>query len=397
MQLCLLLTVLLSAIAVYSFTQDEYVDYDTYYVAGLIMARGSSPYTATAQDFERTAEELGLPDIAHPYRYPPLTVSILSQIPVEQRQEGAMVWMGLSVALLVICAWLCGTYLGKGWYQASFLAFACNVPAWTVVYAGQINAFLLIGIVLALVASKHNKELACGFALGFGTMVKVIPLSLVGLMIWRTRWRVVLGVAISIAAIIGVSVWLGGAGYFLDALLQASQLASGTLVEPYVPNQTINGALGRLYPSHPEFAVLGGQIFAVFVMCVTVLACLPPGKGKGNRDLEIAMVIAAALLLPYNIWYHMQVILVPAFLVAWKELVERGWRLCLLCLFTLYALTSLHGLVWHALIKYPAWANIPLVYAIFLWLLLVVLTRTRKTPKPAAESVASETVTVDTV
>ncbi len=219
-------------------------DFYCHYVGSRVLRDGGIPYHI-AHDSEAVRERLHLSYLPGTgYSYPPLYGIVLFPFLLLPPTVAAQVWIALMLALYVV---FCYDAVVKGrghansfWTVAYLFTFAAARGS---IANGQVNIVMLFLVSWYL----YNRSAPrAGLSLALASMIKVFPGMLVGRDILLGRRRVVVGFALSIAALVAA---MALAGYWKQTLLFFSRVLPDiqSSFDPYYTNQSVNGFVSRLF------------------------------------------------------------------------------------------------------------------------------------------------------
>jgi hypothetical protein len=381
----------------YVIGQDKPLDFYVYYLAAGAFLRGQNAYEISDPAWDNLAVEMGVTNYTRPYRYPPLTAELVAPLAFLPPRAAAALWLALSAVATIVGAWWLALALETPYRWALALGgLLLFVPPLTTLHAGQVNLFLLASLTLALWAFARRKPVWLGIGLGVGTSLKVIPLALVGYLLWRRQWRAFLTAVLIIVTLLLAAVplvgWDGLVSYGQKAVLLGEP---GRLFQQ-ATNQTFNGFFGRLLAqssegwyltNDPALAHTLTTAASLMLIIATAAVCWPVGNSPVGRglptesffQLEFALILTALQLIPPFTWYHQLVLLLIPFVVLAREALHaRGLRWMLVPLAVGYVVTDLHGLLWHHLEGLTLMQSTPFYTMLILWGLLAGLIVGRK-------------------
>jgi len=209
--LALALGVLLAVLAVLADpTRSAPDDFVIFWASGRVLAAGGNPYDdAALLAVERTANWTG----ATAYRMwnPPWILPVLLPFGVLPYQAGRVAWFVLHLVLIVAASdlwWRLSGGSARRRGVAWLLPFTL-VPTMIAWRTGQVTPFVLLGLALFAAAERRGRDLAAGAALTcVATKPHVVYLLWPALGLWvlaRRRWRVAVGFAAALGALIGVA------------------------------------------------------------------------------------------------------------------------------------------------------------------------------------------------
>jgi len=372
---------------------NKLIDFYLYYLAAEALKRGLDLYQISDPAWAELGRVLAVPHYAPPYRYPPLTALLVMPLLALKPRLAAFVWAFISALALVGSAWLLAEATRSEFEGKNILPFVILgffVPALTTLYAGQVNALILLTVAWAFFAFRRRRETLSGIALAIGTMLKVIPIALTAYLFWRQRFRLVVAFIAGLLLIVLLTMPLVGVEIYKSYLTNGIALGVRNEIMLYPPNQSLLGFLARLLVHPATGRVEDQQILAqtlarslsVLVVAATVLICWPKGSIEAFFDLELSLVLIAVHLIAPVTWYHHLLLLAIPFTV----LAQRGWQgtlsnpilgLALLA----YGLIDIQGLFWHQLEPYPWLTSLATYGMLILWGLLGWLILKQKFPR----------------
>jgi alpha-1,2-mannosyltransferase len=184
-------------------------------------------------------------------------------------------------------------------------------PVWQNLAFGQVNALLMLAVVVDLVRPERRWS---GVLVGIVAGIKLTPLVFVVLLVLVGRraaaGRAVLAFAATVA--VGLAAVPGASSYWTDGLLDARRVGPPALAH----NQSVFGALTRLLDEPPPtwlwLAVAGPLALAVVAVGA---ACWR----RGDRVLGTCLAAMAMLLASPIAWSHHWVWAVPVALALWER------------------------------------------------------------------------------
>ncbi len=373
----------------YVVSRDKPLDFYVYYMAAGAFQRGQNAYEISNAAWDDLAAEMGVTNYTRPYRYPPLTAALVAPLTLLPPRLAATFWLALSAVAAIAAAWWLALALDTPYRWVLALGgLLLFIPSLTTLHAGQVNLLLLASLTLSLWAFARHKPTWLGIGLGVGTSLKVIPLALVGYLLWRQRWRALLSAVLVIVALLLVAVplvgWEGLVSYGHKAVL----LGEPGRLFPQPTNQTFSGFFARLLVKHsggwaladdPALAHRLSLLCGLILIIATVAICWPIGNVRHFFSLEFALIVTALQLIPPFTWYHQLVLLlIPFAILAREAWHEPGCRWMLAPLALAYVVTDVHGLLWHHLKGLTLLQSTPFYATLMLWGLLAGLIVRRK-------------------
>jgi alpha-1,2-mannosyltransferase len=247
------------------------------------------------------------------YRYPPLLAQLLVPLAGSPLGTAAAVWLLLQAVAMVAAVWLALGAAGVPRHaeRAAWSVVACLVfmPVFDTLWKGNVSGF--VALMVALVAMGGA---TAGVGAVAGTLLKVVPGTLLPLLLAEGRRAILAGLATAAAAIsfsvlLTPTAWadyavvlpnlLGGSADY------ATNLAPATIAE--------RAGAGTPIPSAIRLATLAGA--ALLTLAAPIVAWRH--HGFHGRAAGVTLATAAMLLLPAAAWYHYLAALLPVAALAW--------------------------------------------------------------------------------
>jgi hypothetical protein len=200
-------------------------DFIAYWAAGRLNAQMLNPYGPQA--VMQIQQAIGWAESApRMIWYPPWILPLLTPLGMLDYRTARLLWLGLNVALTILCAdwiWLsAGGPRDRRWI--AWLIGLLFAPSLINLAAGQISAFLLVGLVGFLAFARRGRWWWSGVSVALVTAKpQFLYLFLIALGLWllvSRRWTLILGTVASIMGMTAialaihphvVSEWLGAA------------------------------------------------------------------------------------------------------------------------------------------------------------------------------------------
>lgn len=315
-----LTSVALALVARWVYTADPYwsqrwtVDLTVYMASGETVRDGESLY-----DLVVMSPLYG----EMPYLYPPLTALLffvpLSFLPMA---AASLVWNSASLVALGAVVWLtlgiAGLRDGRArsvLTVAGLVLVACLLPVRIQLIAGQINAFLLL---LVLLDFRRFPGRWQGVGIGIAAGLKVTPLIFLAYLVVTRRWAAARNALAAFLATVaaGFLILPADAARYWGGLVLHSSRAGGVFD---TPNQSLAGALARVM-SGEQFDTWWLLVMAVVGLWGTAVALFAFRRGADFLGFSAAAV--TGLLISPVSWEHHWVYVIP--LLIW--LAVRAWR-----------------------------------------------------------------------
>jgi hypothetical protein len=236
-------------------------DYIAYWAAGRLNSRGADPYSPDQVLALQQAVGWSEP-VPRMIWYPPWILPILTPFGMLEYPVARIVWLGLNLALTIICAdwiWLfAGGSRDRRWM--AWLIGLVFLPSLLNLAAGQISAFLLLGLVAFLALVERARWWWAGVAVSLVTVKpQFLYLFLIALGLWvlrSRRWTLFLG---TVTAILGLT-------------------AIALLINPHVVSQWLHAAAAAP-PDYWITPTLGSILRLAFGWDARWLALVPAIAG----------------------------------------------------------------------------------------------------------------------
>jgi alpha-1,2-mannosyltransferase len=376
------LACLYGATIVYTLARGKAVDFSLYYLAAYGFAHGDDVYRAGAQRdadghavWEHLADAAGIVAYAPPYRYPPLTAVLVWPLTFLPPRGATILWLAASALALIVSAWLIGrageTTFGVPVALALLMGFG---PAVLTLYAGQVNAFVLLMLAWAFSARMRGRYGTAGAAVAVGAMLKLVPLAHLAYFGWCRQWRALgVGTLVLIASLV-VSLPLVGWHGLVSYAQHAIALSGLHGLSAAPGDQSLGGFCSRLLiaggAATPQSAWWIARLSSVACIVATVALCTPAAATPSTFRWQWALVTTTLSLVPPYVWYHQLILLLlPLFVLSEYGLAHASERWTLVPLAIGYVATGTFGVAWRSL-QHPVLASMPFLTTILLWVLL---------------------------
>jgi hypothetical protein len=367
----------------YAISADRPLDFYVYYLAAEIFATGGDAYTISKESWNTIAAELGITNFAYPYRYPPLTATLILPLRAIGPQGAAAIWVAASAIAMIAGGWLLARLYPSPYsrFLSLFLLLIMVAPLVTL-DTGQVNGLLYLCLVLGLIWLIQDRPCAAAIALAVGALLKVLPLALILYLFWRKQWRLGALAMAALFLLFFAAIPLVGWENCLSYLQHAVSRGEPNFLIVRSANQTISALLGRLFTERdPELVLWWARWLALAVTGATALACVPIGRFKEYVVAEYALIVAALQMIAPFTWYHQLLLLhIPLFVVCARAVQSQHWRRLVLW-FGLLTLFDVHGMFWHQVedtFGKGWWMSAPLLVTFSLWVALAIQIVQRK-------------------
>ena len=288
-------------------------DFAAYWQAGHMILSGQDVYNSAEWIAER--ELRGTAFHSEPTFHYPLPFAVLfSPLALLPIQTAYGIWLFFElIALLSSIILLLNFYPNRGRYFELYIVAGVFLfrPAFAVIFNGQILAFILFALSMAIRLFHHRHMFWGGFILGLLALKPNIGVPVLGLaIVWlfmEKNWKGILGVGSGCVILFLL-------GFAIDANWVLEYLPAGgdALYKYHMSVPTLWGVMGRLFASDQVSFI--ASIAAVFVVLWIEIYILLYAKYP-RQPLEVfASIVPAALLAAPYAWSHDQILLIPSML-----------------------------------------------------------------------------------
>ena len=292
------------------------------------------------------------------------------------------------ISLVVVVGYLAWTAeelrLRPVWTVIGVVMLLLSSPLLATLALGQVYPVLALGLVVAWVADRRDRQEVSGAALG---LVVALKPSLLPVLLWplvRRRWRALLAALISGAVATLVGVLVLGPGATLDYI----RVLREQPVSTYWDNASLPSAAARLFTENPYAQTVAtlpwmvGVGYALGIIAIVLTAI----RVRHGPEVGLWALVAASLLASPIAWHNYLVLLGPGILL----LLARGRAATAFLLLALQAIPAQWPLIWNDRGTITASLAMTLYLYILIahWLALLAATREPADafrPEPAAE------------
>jgi len=336
-------------------------------VAGEDIYQDLAPFKAA---LERGTFSMKDETVVWPYAYAPLIAILFVPALALPYSLVRALWWGVNVLALSLGSLLTLRALSRVTPLLLGLALLLLYrfdPAVVTLRLGQIELVQFFLLALALYALSRGRDPLAGGALGLATALKFFPGALIGLFLWRRRWRAALW-ALAVACVgIGASFALVGWEAVSAYWHYTSIYGLGGAFAAFPYNQSFNGFFSRnlisnVFSPTLKGVNLPGLAKGLTLLCdgVVVLAsayltwhregwpCSPCEGDHQRFSLEFALGVVALLLVsPHSQVYTLVWTLLPLLVLVHKLLADSApwWQWGVL--FVAYLLIGRHYVFFH--------------------------------------------------
>jgi hypothetical protein len=278
------------------------------------------------------AEKRGMSDFVKegatgPYNYPPFLAVLMrpiSRLPFFIAQTG---WLWFNILLILasippLVAWNASKRSGIGMYLVALLIVVLYTPGHSALMLGQVSPLMFFATSWAfgLLADKtwakhHAAQIAAGWLIGLATIIKLYPMLLVALLLWKRQLRVVGWTIISLVVYTTIGVLGGGLSNTIQFFASFLPSFYGERVyHALFNNQSFSATFARWIGQSP-FVPFLSLLCSGIILGVTCIALVRSRRAAPDDErfaLEYGLVLTMSILmLTYITLNHYLLLLVP--------------------------------------------------------------------------------------
>jgi hypothetical protein len=309
-------------------SHDKLIDYYAYDVAASAVSQGMSPYYMTREAIDAIALQRGLPaDTRVPsYLYSPFLAAVLAPMLMVPAPIAAIIWSVGSLIALTLSACLLSHLSSRRWIDpAVFALLIALAPVLTTFYAGQVNHYLLLTMTVAAWAIERGRARLTGMALAVGILVKIIPLSFVGVLLLRRQWLSMQWLVLCAVVLGGLTLMWVGTDPYLEYVGHAWRLAGGGQ-PPMVPvNQSMAASANRLLGDGAGMGLV--RVASILIATCSFFVVMRRVRQQDAVLPAIGLVVAGVALTAPLSWIHHQVLLILPMVILLRTCRGSSWQL----------------------------------------------------------------------
>ncbi len=304
------------------FTQ---TDYPAISIASRIVAsgRGGQLYDLEVQRREQDALAsegyLDLPQgssLKYPYPYTPFIAVLWSPLADLSPLVGMAIWNLLNIVALVGGLWYLLASLSLPGVTRALLLLAAvtSFPFIVNLEQGQSSGIVMGALGVGIALLRKEKDLLAGLALGFLLLKTQWLLFIVLVLVWKLRWRALLGIGVTGAALASLALLVMGTEWIPDfqrVVGMVQQWDRALLLDPWY-SHSLSGGLTALFGRGTDGVVRILTLVATLLMALA-LAYLwrgPWRPGSPRWDALVALTLLAAIFTNLQLNTHDLVLLV---------------------------------------------------------------------------------------
>ena len=268
-----------------------------------------------------------------PYNYPPVAAFLYLPFSFMRLQWAFHAWNAVNIGLALVCIRLLTPSDINRRSRKTVLTISLAVfsfyPVFRVFWNGQTTLLIALCLVLTYVWLREGKETLAGMALGLGLLKPQLIVTLLLVLIYRRRWRSVLGFGASafmLMVLSAIAVGSRGLRSYLALVVSIPYWNGfGGMVPGFMVN--IRGTVARI--AQPLTSFFGVRVTSAQVTALTGLLSLPVlalllfiwkglwNTGSDKFRLQYALTMMGSLLLSFHLYdYDVSLLLIAGFLVA---------------------------------------------------------------------------------
>lgn len=273
--------------------------------------------------------------LAYPYPYAPFIAVLWSPLSGVSPLTGMALWDLLNIAGMAGGLWflLASLPLLKVTRLVLLLAAVTSLPFIVNLQQGQSSGATMLGLAVGVALLRRGRDLPAGMAFGL-LLLKIQWLPLLGVaLLWKRRWRALLGLAVTGAALMAITLLTMGTGWiepYIGVVARAQKFDSELLLDPGY-SHSLTGAL---------FALLGmgnGGLISLLNSAATLLLAglllylwrKPWQPGTAQWDAQMAVTVLAAIFTTLQLNTHdLSLLVLPAALgLSYVNAADAGGRM----------------------------------------------------------------------
>jgi hypothetical protein len=313
------------------FHSDPY-DFNTYYLAALAQLRGLDPYNF--ENLVALAEEVGAPKVAD-YRYPPFYTLLAMPLGLLPYRMAILFWQILNLVLVLGAAWLIFSTLRLPFNSRTALVigliFLTFDPLLYNFAIGQINLVMLVLTTAVAWAWLRQYHLLGGVLLGLAVSIKIAPVVLFPLFLWKRGYKLVAAGLLSFFGFGGIALIFLGLSPTQTFLTVLTEFATES--NAWIANQSVRGFLDRLFVGdnyiqpllyNPDLSRTLHYGMILLLLGATAWF-LYRSRHRDQFHLEFSLILITFHLISTTTWVHHFVwILYPLVVLALVSLEQRS-------------------------------------------------------------------------
>jgi alpha-1,2-mannosyltransferase len=277
-------------------------------------------------EFSRAAAEVGSSFESTPFVYPPLVAYVMQFGSPLQLHTTMLLWSLISTLLLLVGFYatvrIYLPHANPAWLAFAFLALCTFEPLLYGLWLGQTTSAVFALMIGGIALQRQERPVAAGICVAIAAYVKLTPILLALVWIWRGPRRAAVYCALALAALWGISVAVMGAGANLEYLHRVNEIRKVALVA--FNNHSLLAFLAR-FETDPidrlrwRMLTPGTGVVALNLAILAVGAIvafiayrrLAARSEEQTQPFVEGLALLAMLLVPNIAWTHYFVFLIP--------------------------------------------------------------------------------------
>jgi hypothetical protein len=282
-------------------------------------------------EFRRATAELGSSYESTPFVYPPLVAYAMQFVSSMPFDSMMLLWTLLS-SLLLLIGFYCtvrvyAPFANPAWLAVFVLALCAYEPLRYGLWLGQTTSLVFALTMGGIALQREKRWLAAGCCVALATFVKLTPIVIALVWLWRGPRRAAACCAAALVGLWGVSIALMGFAVNVEYLQRVNEIRRVALVA--YNNHSVLGFLSRFDTAPlerlqwrmllPSSAAAITQIVVVAMLAALAIVALRrlPARADDQRRMFLeGMAFLTMLLVPNIAWTHYFVFLVPVAAIA---------------------------------------------------------------------------------
>jgi hypothetical protein len=319
---------------VFSIAGSRQIDFSINYTAGRVLREGGDIYDrSTLRAMAERSGTVTIPtvyqEIFATYIQPPTTAFVTYFFAAFEYRTARLLWLGFNQFLLFAAFALVFFTLRREWrtplYFAACAAVLANFgPLYMSLSLGQVDGLVVFFLALAIWAWQRGLLLLVGAAIAMAAAFKVVPGLLVLYFVWQRAYRVLAGAILAGVVVLGTTLAVLGPVQVIDYVRDVVPLLLKGSV--HHQNVTISAFINRFFLDREWLASLSeipnnglarGLTLAASLAFVAIVAFATRPRAKSGQQYvrEMALVVAAAILLSSIAWEFYLTWLLPVVLL----------------------------------------------------------------------------------
>lgn len=304
------------------------VDFGTYYLAGAILDSSNPDELYSMERLELEAAKRGMSHFVKkgrtgPYVYPPFLAVLMR--PLSRMSyflaETGWLWFNFFIILMSIpplVIWNARQRPSIGMWLAVLLIVVLYTPAHSALVLGQISPLMLFalswafGLLADRTLAKHRAaQIAVGWLIGLASIIRLFPILLVVLLLWKRQLRIVGWTILSLVVYMVIGILGGGLPNTVRFFVSFLPSFYGERVyHSLLNNQSFSAALIRWLGPGPLIPYLSLAYTGIILgmACLALVRSRRAAQDDERFPLEFALVLTSSIsiltyvTLNYYLW-----------------------------------------------------------------------------------------------